>query len=196
LLERFIPDLLMGRARSCIVITEPGTGSDVAGIERTAVKSADEKEYIVNGSKKWITNGIWADFVITAVLTGGPWPSGLSLLLIPLKNNLSIIIRKLVIMGLAASGTTYIEFDDTHVPVENLIGIEGMGIRCIMTNFNHELLTTAIGVTRQARVAVSTALEYVLKREAFGKALVEQPVVRHRLAKVGAMVESMWAWVE
>ncbi|KAG0123979.1 acyl-CoA dehydrogenase/oxidase [Tuber indicum] len=169
--ERFIPDLLMGRARSCIAITEPGTGSDVAGIERTAVKSADGKEYIVNGSKKWITNGIWADFATTAVRTGGPWPS--------------------VVMGLAASGTTYIEFDDTHVLVENLIGIEGMGIRCIMTNFNHELLTIAIGVTRQARVAVSTALEYVLKREAFGKALVEQPVVRHRLAKITYQMTQM-----
>ncbi|RPA97617.1 acyl-CoA dehydrogenase NM domain-like protein [Choiromyces venosus 120613-1] len=194
--ERFIPDLLTGRARSCIAITEPGAGSDVAGIETTAVKSADGKEYIVNGSKKWITNGIWADYATTAVRTGGPGPAGLSLLLVPLKNNPSVTLRKLTVMGLATSGTTYIEFDDTHVPVENLIGVEGMGMRYIMTNFNHERLTIAIGVTRQARVAVSSALEYVLKREAFGKALIEQPVVRHRLAKVGAMVESMWAWVE
>lgn len=69
-------------------------------------------------------------------------------------------------------------------------------MKYIMTNFNHERLSISIGVTRQARVAVSTALEYTLKREAFGKALIEQPVVRHRLAKVGAAVEAQWAWLE
>lgn len=69
-------------------------------------------------------------------------------------------------------------------------------MKYIMTNFNHERLTISIGVTRQARVAVSTALDYTLKREAFGKPLIEQPVVRHRLAKAGAAVEAQWAWVE
>jgi acyl-CoA dehydrogenase len=71
-----------------------------------------------------------------------------------------------------------------------------MGMRYIMTNFNHERLTIAIGATRQARVALAAATEYVMKREAFGKALMEQPVVRHRLAKCGALLESQWAWVE
>lgn len=99
-------------------------------------------------------------------------------------------------MGLSTSGTTYITFEDVRVPVSNLIGKEGSGMKYAMTNFNHERLTIAIGVTRQARVALSSALEYVMKREAFGKPLVEQPVVRHRLAKVGAMVESIWAWLE
>jgi acyl-CoA dehydrogenase len=65
-----------------------------------------------------------------------------------------------------------------------------------MTNFNHERLSIAIGATRQARVALSAAMEYVLKREAFGKPLIDQPVVRHRLAKCGALLESQWAWVE
>jgi len=69
-------------------------------------------------------------------------------------------------------------------------------MKYIMTNFNHERLTIAIGATRQARVALSAAMEYVLKREAFGKPLVDQPVVRHRLAKAGALLESQWAWVE
>lgn len=66
----------------------------------------------------------------------------------------------------------------------------------IMTNFNHERLNIAIGATRQARVALSAAFEYVMKREAFGKTLMEQPVVRHRLAKAGALLESQWAWIE
>lgn len=95
-----------------------------------------------------------------------------------------------------SGGTTFIELDEVKVPVENLIGEEGMGMRYIMTNFNHERLTIAIGATRQARVALSAAFEYCMQREAFGKTLIDQPVVRHRLAKCGAMLESQWAWIE
>lgn len=69
-------------------------------------------------------------------------------------------------------------------------------MRYVMTNFNHERLSIAVGTTRSARVALSAAFEYVLKREAFGKPLMDQPVVRHRLAKAGALLESQWAWVE
>lgn len=70
------------------------------------------------------------------------------------------------------------------------------GMKYVMTNFNHERLSIAVNVTRQARVALSTAFEYVLKREAFGRPLIDQPVVRHRLAKAGALLESQWAWAE
>ncbi|ORY07760.1 short-chain specific acyl-CoA dehydrogenase mitochondrial precursor [Clohesyomyces aquaticus] len=194
--ERFLPELLTGKKRTCIAITEPGAGSDVANISTTATKTADGKHYIVNGSKKWITNGIWAEYSSMAVRTGGPGPSGLSMLVVPLKGYPGVNMRRLKVGGQVSAGTTFIELDDVKVPVENLIGEEGMGMRYIMTNFNHERLTIAIGATRQARVALAAAMEYVLKREAFGKTLVEQPVVRHRLAKCGAMLESQWAWVE
>jgi acyl-CoA dehydrogenase len=105
-------------------------------------------------------------------------------------------MRRLNVSGFVSSGTTYIELDDVRVPVENLIGRKNQGMRYIMTNFNHERLAVATGTTRQARVALSTAFEYVLKREAFGKPLIEQPVVRHRLGKAGALLESLTAWVE
>ncbi|CAI6242459.1 unnamed protein product [Periconia digitata] len=194
--ERFLPDLLLGNKRTCIAITEPEAGSDVANITTTATKTADGKHYIVNGSKKWITNGIWSDVSAMAVRTGGPGPTGLSMLVVPLKGYPGVSMRRLKVGGQVSAGTTFIELDDVKVPVENLIGKEGMGMRYIMTNFNHERLTIAIGATRQARVALSAAVEYVMKREAFGKPLVEQPVVRHRLAKAGALLESQWAWVE
>ncbi|KAJ4296642.1 hypothetical protein N0V90_006690 [Kalmusia sp. IMI 367209] len=194
--ERFLPELLTGKKRTCIAITEPAAGSDVANITTTATKTPDGKYYIVNGTKKWITNGIWAEYSSMAVRTGGPGPSGLSMLVVPLKGYPGVSMRRLKVGGLSSSGTTFIELDDVKVPVENLIGREGMGMKYIMTNFNHERLTIAIGATRQARVALSSAIEYVLKREAFGKALVEQPVVRQRLARCGAMLESQWAWVE
>ncbi|KAI0975060.1 putative acyl-CoA dehydrogenase [Xylaria arbuscula] len=175
--ERVIPDLLMGKKRCCIAITEPDAGSDVANITTTATKSSCGKYYIVNGAKKWITNGIWADYASMAVRTGpqGSGAAGLSMLVVPLKNYAASAIK---------------------VPVENLIGTEGMGMRYVMTNFNHERLSVAIGVTRQARVALATTFEYVMKREAFGKPLMDQPVVRHRLAKAGGLLESQWAWVE
>lgn len=194
--ERFLPELLVGKKRTCIAITEPGAGSDVANIAATAVKTPDGKHYIVNGTKKWITNGIWAEYSSMAVRTGGPGPTGLSMLVVPLKGYPGVSMRRLKVGGQASAGTTFIELDDVKVPVENLIGEEGMGMKYVMTNFNHERLAIAIGTTRQSRVALAAAMEYVLKREAFGKALIEQPVVRHRLAKCGAMLESQWAWVE
>ncbi|TGJ79780.1 hypothetical protein E0Z10_g8982 [Xylaria hypoxylon] len=196
--ERVLPDLLTGKKRCCIAITEPDAGSDVANITTTAVKSSCGKYYIVNGTKKWITNGIWSDYSTMAVRTGSPGSgaAGLSLLVVPLKGCPGVSMRRLKVAGQVSAGTTYIELDDVKVPVENLVGVKGMGMRYIMTNFNHERLSVAISVTRQARVALSTAFEYVMKREAFGKPLMDQPVVRHRLAKAGALLESQWAWVE
>lgn len=194
--ERFLPELLTGKKRCCIAITEPEAGSDVAGITTTAQKTPDGKHYIINGTKKWITNGIWADYSSMAVRTGGPGPGGLSMVVVPLKGYPGVNMRRLKVGGQASGGTTFIELDDVKVPVENLIGEEGMGMKYIMTNFNHERLSICISATRQARVALSSAVEYVMKREAFGKPLMEQPVVRHRLAKAGALLESQWAWVE
>ncbi|KAI0391415.1 short-chain specific acyl-CoA dehydrogenase mitochondrial precursor [Xylariaceae sp. FL0594] len=194
--DKFLPDLLTGKKRSCIAITEPEAGSDVANITTTAVKSDCGRFYIVNGTKKWITNGIWADSASMAVRTGGPGAAGLSMLVVPLKDYPGVSRRRLKVSGQVSAGTTFIELDDVKVPVENLIGVEGMGMKYVMTNFNHERLTIAVGTTRQARVALAAAFEYVMKREAFGKPLMDQPVVRHRLAKAGALLETQWAWVE
>jgi acyl-CoA dehydrogenase len=131
-----------------------------------------------------------------AVRTGAPGAAGLSLLLVPLKGYAGVTMRKIEVMGVTSSGTTFIELDDVKVPVENLIGVEGQGMKYIMTNFNHERLSIAIGTATQARVAVSSAFAYVMKRQAFGSALITQPVVRNRLARAGAELETLWSWVE
>ncbi len=131
-----------------------------------------------------------------AVRTGGPGAAGLSLLVVPLKGYPGVSMQRLKVSGQVSGGTTYIELDDVKVPVENLIGREGEGMKFVMNNFNHERLTISVGVTRQARVALSSAFAYCLKREAFGKTLMDQPVVRHRLAKAGGELETMWAFVE
>lgn len=194
--DKYLPGLFNGDIRACIAITEPDAGSDVANITTEAVKSKDGKKYIVNGTKKWITNGIWSDYAAMAVRTGGPGAKGLSMLWVPLKGHKGVEMRRLDVSGQKAAGTTFIDLEDVEVPVENLMGEEGRGMIQVMTNFNHERLTICITATRQSRVALSAAFAYVLKREAFGKPLMDIGVVRHRLAKAGCLLESHWAWIE
>lgn len=143
-----------------------------------------------------ITNGLWSDYASMAVRTGGPGAQGLSMIVVPLKNYPGVTMRRIRVGGQSSAGTTFIELDDVKVPVENLIGKENSGMLYVMQNFNHERLTISISANRLARTALSAAFEYCMKREAFGKALMDQPVVRHRLAKAGAQLESHWAWVE
>ncbi|PBP15972.1 acyl-CoA dehydrogenase [Diplocarpon rosae] len=194
--ERLVPELITGKKRVCIAVTEPDAGSDVGNIATTAKKTQDGKYFIVNGTKKWITNGIWSHYASMAVRTGGPGAGGLSMLVVPLLDTDGVTMRRIKVGGQHTAGTTFIELDDVKVPVENLIGTEGQGMKYIMQNFNHERLTIAISVNRISRVALSDAFEYCLKREAFGKTLMDQPVVRHRLAKCGADLEAHWAWIE
>lgn len=131
-----------------------------------------------------------------AVRTSDDGPAGLSLMIVPLKGYPGVKMRPLKVAGQTSGGTTFIELVNVRVPVQNLIGEEGHGMRYIMNNFNHERLTIAIGATRAARVALAAAFEYCLQREAFGATLIDQAVVRHRLAKCGALLESQWAWIE
>ncbi len=127
LVERILPDILNGDKRICLAITEPDAGSDVANLTCEAKLSEDGKHYIVNGEKKWITNGIWSDYFTTAVRTGGPGAGGVSALLIERTEGVST--RRMDCQGVWASGTTYITFEDVKVPVENLLGKENQGFK-------------------------------------------------------------------
>lgn len=130
---KLLPDLFRGRTRICIAISEPDAGSDVANIQTTATKSECGKFYVVNGSKKWITNGIWSDFASTCVRTGGSGANGLSVLIVPLKAE-GVSMRRMAVSGRKTSGTTFIEFDDVKVSVENLVGEEGAGMKYFMVS--------------------------------------------------------------
>ena len=130
------------------------------------------------------------------VRTGGPGAAGLSLLVVPLKGHPGVTTRKLPLAGGSTAGTAFIDLDEVEVPVENLIGKEGMGMKYAMSNFNHERMAVCVSVTRQSRVALDATFKYCLKREAFGKPLMEQPVVRKRLAKCGAEIETLTTWLE
>ena len=134
LIDRIVPEILNGDKRICLAITEPDAGSDVANLTCEAKLSEDGKHYIVNGEKKWITNGIWADYFTVAVRTGGEGMNGISVLLIE-RSFGGVETRRMDCQGVWSSGTTYVTFEDCKVPVENLIGKENQGFKVIMTNF-------------------------------------------------------------
>jgi acyl-CoA dehydrogenase len=107
--DRIVPDILTGKKRICIAITEPDAGSDVANVQSTAKRSECGRYYIVNGTKKWITNGIWSDYASMCVRTGGAGSSGLSVLLVPLKGIKGVSTRRMQVSGQKTAGTTFIE---------------------------------------------------------------------------------------
>jgi len=195
LVKRIIPDILSGDKRICLAITEPDAGSDVANLTCEAKLSEDGKHYIVNGEKKWITNGIWCDYFTTAVRTGGPGMNGVSVLLIE-RSAGGVSTRKMDCQGVWSSGTTYITFEDVKVPVENLIGKENQGFKVIMTNFNHERIGIIIQCLRFSRVCYEESMKYAHKRRTFGKKLIDHPVIRLKLAHMARQIEASYNWLE
>ena len=135
---RVAPECLRGRKVICLCISEPYAGSDVAALRTTAVWDASGQHFVVNGEKKWITNGMFADYFTVAVRTGGEGNKGLSFLLLE-KSMPGISCKQMDCSGVWASGTAFITFDNVRVPMENLIGTENEGFRYVMYNFNHEV---------------------------------------------------------
>ncbi|KAA8566439.1 hypothetical protein EYC84_009002 [Monilinia fructicola] len=178
LVERILPGILNGDKRICLAITEPDAGSDVANLTCEAKLTEDGKHYIVNGEKKWITNGIWSDYFTTAVRTG--------------KEARERWIVK--VFGLPEQ--TYITFEDVKVPVENLIGKENQGFKVIMTNFNHERIGIIIQCLRFSRVCYEECVKYAHKRRTFGKKLIDHPVIRLKLAHMARQIEASYSWLE
>ncbi|KAK5077626.1 hypothetical protein LTR70_000953 [Exophiala xenobiotica] len=189
------PQILSGQKRISLAITEPSAGSDVRNITTTAQKTSDGKHYIVNGEKKWITNGMFSDYFCTAVRTGGPGAEGLSFLLID-RHLPGINCRKIEIGAGRLSATTYITFEDVEVPAKYLIGNEGGGFKFIMSNFNHERIWIVYQALRGARICLEDAFAWAQKREVYGQLLIAQPVVRHKLGICGKKVDALQAWTE
>ncbi|KAF2476595.1 acyl-CoA dehydrogenase NM domain-like protein [Lindgomyces ingoldianus] len=195
LVKRVVPEILSGNKRICLAITEPDAGSDVANLTCEAKLSEDGKHYIVNGEKKWITNGIWCEYFTTAVRTGGPGMNGVSVLLIE-RSMGGVSTRKMDCQGVWSSGTTYITFEDVKVPVENLIGKENQGFKVVMTNFNHERIGIIIQCLRFSRVCYEESMKYAHKRKTFGKRLIDHPVIRLKLAHMVRQIEASYNWLE
>jgi len=191
--DKVVAEVLSGKKRICLAITEAGAGSDVAAITTTAKLSEDGKHYIVNGTKKWITNGAFCDYFSTAVRTG-KGHGGISMLLIERQEGLET--EQIKTSYSSSAGTAYITYENVKVPVENLLGKEGQGFQVIMYNFNHERWFIVAGVTRAMRLVVEECFKWAHQRKVFNKMLVEQPVIRQKLARMISEVESVHAWLE
>ncbi|EWZ97213.1 hypothetical protein BFJ63_vAg16557 [Fusarium oxysporum f. sp. narcissi] len=193
--SRWLPGLFSGNVNFCLGITEPGGGSDVANIRTTAEKSSDGKFYIVNGAKKWITGALWATHMTTAVRTGSQGAKGITVLEIPLDSP-GVSRRKIFNSGQNAGGASFVDLEDVEVPIDNRIGLENEGFEIIMKNFNRERFALAVGCNRKSRTCLAMAFSYALERKTFGKRLMENQVIRRKLAEVAHRVEAHWAWLE
>ena len=196
--QRVLPDILAGRKISALAITEPGGGSDVAALKTRAVRGVDSdgEHYIVSGEKTFITSGMRADWITTAVRTdvANKGPGGVSLLLIP-GNSPGLQRTLLAKTGWWASDTAHLHFDGCRVPASHLIGAEGEGFKAIMHNFNHERLMMATMACAYAQVCTDEALDWARQRQTFGAALAERQVIRHKLVDMLTRVESARALV-
>ena len=191
--EDIAPAVLRGESWISLGITEPGGGSDVANLSTVAVR--DDDYYIVNGSKTYITGGMRADYVSTAVRTGGAGAGGVSMLLIPTDAegfSRTALDRK---QGWWASDTATMYFDNVRVPVSNLIGEENQGFKVIMTNFNSERMGMAIQMEAFGRVCLEEAVAWAVERKTFGKRLADHQVIRHKIATMKQKLNATQAYI-
>lgn len=186
-----VPEVLKGNKRVCLAISEPGAGSDVAGIQTFCTKSADGSHYIVNGVKKWITNGVFADYFVTACQGPG---KGMTLLMMERTEGLET--KPIKTSYSPAAGTALVTYEDVRVPVGNLLGEENQGFKCVMANFNHERWFICCQFLSACRLIIKDCMTWCAQRKVFGKALINQPVIRNKLARMVGAVESSYSWME
>ncbi len=191
--EKYLKPAIAGEMIAALAISEPHAGSNVAGIKTRAVKEGDH--YIVNGSKTFITNGYYSDFVTTAVVTDPDvGPAGISLMVIE-KDTPGFTVNKLKKMGWHSSDTGELFFENVKVPASNLIGHEGKGFYYIMDSFQLERLVGAIMAVGGCEDTLDTTLQYMKEREAFGRPIAKFQALRHKIADLAAEVESLKQFV-
>ncbi len=189
--DRWLPGIVTGELITAIAMTEPGIGSDLAGISTTARRQ--DGHYLVNGAKTFITNGINADLIVTAVKTGAGGPQrdhrGISLLVIERGMEGFTRGRNLEKLGQHAQDTAELSFEDVLVPVENLLGEEGRGFLYLVSNLPQERLSIAASAVAAAEAMLGWTLDYVKERKAFGQAIGSFQNTRFTLAELHGEVE-------
>ncbi len=186
--QEWLMPAIKGERIAALGITEPGAGSNVAGLRTSARRDGDH--YVINGSKIFITNGTIADFVTLAVRTGEPGPYGVSVIIVPTDTPGFTVGRKLRKVMAHASDTAELFFEDCRVPVANLVGEEGHGFYNIMKLFQGERLVLSYLTNSWMREILEETLRYTGEREVFGTTLAKMPVWRHRLADLMAQLEA------
>ncbi|TKA49377.1 hypothetical protein B0A54_00043 [Friedmanniomyces endolithicus] len=188
--DRITEEVLSGKKKMSLAITEAFAGSDVAGLRTTAEVSDDGQHYIINGTKKWITNGMFSDYFVTGCKT----KKGFSVILVPKTGEVEVSLIKTSYSTAAA--TTYIQFNNVKVPRDHLLGEEDNGFKVIMSNFNHERWMMSCMVTRWTRTILTDCLLWSNQRHIASKPLIAQPLIRHKLARLISLVEANQAWLE
>ncbi|NBL64411.1 acyl-CoA dehydrogenase [Flavobacterium sp. NST-5] len=185
--QEYLADSISGDKIGALCISEPFGGSDVAGMKTTAVKKGDQ--YIINGSKTFITNGVYADYyVVAAKTTPELGNKGISIFLVDAKSD-GITATKLDKLGWRASDTAEISFDQVSIPAENLMGEEGKGFPYIMQHFALERLIMAINAHARAEFALNYTIQYMSEREAFGTTINKFQALRHTMVEHATDVE-------
>lgn len=185
--NNYLAPSIAGEKIGCLCITEPFAGSDVAGIRTTAVKNGDS--YILNGSKTFITNGVYSDYLVVAAKTQPELGNkGISIFVVD-RDSKGVSATKLDKLGWRASDTGEISFDNVEVPAQNLMGEEGKGFPYIMQHFALERLVMGVNAHARAEYAVDYALGYMKERMAFGKSLDKFQALRHKIAEMASEVE-------
>lgn len=195
--QRVATPVLLGEKRICLAISDPYAGSDVAGMMATATKAPDSS-YVVNGLKKWITNGTFADYFTTAARTKAPDAgkahTGISLMVAERCEGLTT--KPIKTSSSAAAGTALVVYENVPVPEANLIGKEHQGFGYVMYNFNNERWGMSVAGNRHARLIIEECFKWAAQRKVFGKPLISQPVIRNKLAHMIAEVEAVNNWIE
>ncbi|MQY13863.1 Acyl-CoA dehydrogenase [Streptomyces sp. RB5] len=198
--KRWLPAFVSGEMMTAIAMTEPGTGSDLAGMKTTAKLSEDGTHYVLNGAKTFITGGVQADRVLVCARTAPATPEdrrgGISILVVDTKSPGYAVGRKLDKLGLKSSDTAELSFTDVKVPVEDLLGEEGKGFSYLTHNLPQERLGIAVGAYAQAAAAVRFATEYVKDRTVFGRTVAEFQNTKFVLADCKAEVDAIESYVD
>ncbi|MEO0473677.1 MAG: acyl-CoA dehydrogenase family protein [Bacteroidota bacterium] len=185
--EKYLAPSISGHKIGCLCITEPSAGSDVAGMRTTAVRDGDE--YVINGSKTFITNGVYSDYLVVSAKTDPEAGNkGLSIFVVD-RETKGVSATKLDKLGWRASDTGEIAFDDVRIPTENLLGQEGMGFPYLMQHLALERLIMGVNAHARAEYALEYVLGYMSERKAFGKTIDRFQALRHRIAQMGSEVE-------
>ncbi len=191
--DRFVRPCLTAAKIAALAITEPGGGSDVASMTTRAERDGDH--YVITGAKTFITSGVRADFVTTAVRTGGPGHAGVSLVVIEKGTPGFTVGKKLRKTGWWASDTAELHFDACRVPIANRIGAENGAFPMIMINFAAERMMLAAQCVAIAELAYRESIAYAKQRTAFGKTLTGFQVTRHKLADMATRIAAVRALV-
>lgn len=186
--EKYLPKAMTGEWHGALAITEPHAGSDVAGIKTTAVREGNE--YVINGSKCFITNGVSADYIVVACKTKDTGSSGISMIIVD-TDTPGLSRNNLKKLGWKASDTAELAFDNVRVPVENLLGEENKGFYYIMQRFELERLTLALGAIASCEWALEYTQQYMSERKAFGRTINKFQVLRHRIAQMHAELQAV-----